>query len=116
MFRKASNTLFLTKNLLQDLCFKTSRDSLLQRYWSTAWKKIRCTFTAVPFLRKYIVKAVKRVGADLMEFAVPETAEVVSGTESVNRKAKSVGGQPLKNIWVVVAEKRVQIESFRQNM
>ena len=31
------------------------------------------------FLSKYIVPAAKRVGADLLEFAVPEIAEVVSG-------------------------------------
>ena len=34
--------------------------------------------TAIPLLRKYIVPAAKRVGADLLEFAVPEVAEVVS--------------------------------------
>ena len=34
--------------------------------------------TAIPFLRKYIVPAAKRVGADLLEFAVPEVADVVS--------------------------------------
>ena len=31
--------------------------------------------TAVSFLRKYIVPAAKRVGADLLEFAVPEVAD-----------------------------------------
>ena len=35
--------------------------------------------TAIPFLTKYIVPAAKRVGADLLEFAVPELADVVSG-------------------------------------
>ena len=35
--------------------------------------------TAIPSLRKYIVPAAKRVGADLLEFAVPEVADVVSG-------------------------------------
>ena len=35
--------------------------------------------TAIPFLLKYIVPAAKRVGADLLDFAVPEVAEVVSG-------------------------------------
>ena len=35
--------------------------------------------TAIPFLRKYIVPAAKRVGADLLEFAVPEIAEFVNG-------------------------------------
>ena len=35
--------------------------------------------TAIPFLRKYNVPAAKRVGADLLEFAVPEVADVASG-------------------------------------
>ena len=30
----------------------------------------------IPLLRKYIVPAAKRVCADLLEFAVPESAEV----------------------------------------
>ena len=38
--------------------------------------------TAVPFLRKYIVPAAKRVIADLLEFAVSENAEVVSGRKN----------------------------------
>ena len=35
--------------------------------------------TAIPFLRKYIVPAAKLVGAESLEFVVPESAEVVSG-------------------------------------
>ena len=35
--------------------------------------------TTIPFLRKYIVPAAKRVGADLLELAVPEVADVISG-------------------------------------
>ena len=34
--------------------------------------------TAIPFLRKYVVPAAKRTGADLLEFAAPETGEVIS--------------------------------------
>ena len=34
--------------------------------------------SAIPFLRKYIVPAAKRVGADLLEFAVPEIGEVIT--------------------------------------
>ena len=45
--------------------------------------------TAIPFLRKYIVPAAKRVGADLLEFAVPEIAEVVSGRKNFETAAKS---------------------------
>ena len=52
--------------------------------------------TAIPFLRKYVVPAAKRVGADLLEFAVPEIAEVVSGRMNFKTAAKSVGKQTLK--------------------
>ena len=47
-------------------------------------------------MRKYIVPAAKRVGADLLEFALPEIAEVVSGRQNFKTAAKSVGKQTLK--------------------
>ena len=49
--------------------------------------------TAIPFLLKCIVPAAKRVGADLLEFAVPENAEVVSGRKNFKTTAKSVRKQ-----------------------
>ena len=52
--------------------------------------------TAIPFLRKYIVPAAKRVGADLLEFAAPEIGEVISGRKSFKSAAKSVGRQTLR--------------------
>ena len=52
--------------------------------------------TAIPFLRKYIVPAAKRVDADLLEFAVPEIAEFVSGREIFKTAAKSVWRQTLR--------------------
>ena len=52
--------------------------------------------TAIPFLDKYIVLAAKRVGADLLEFAVPEIAEVVSCRKNIKTAAKSVGRQTLR--------------------
>ena len=52
--------------------------------------------TAIPFVRKYVVPAAKRVGADLLEFAVPEIAEVVSGRKNFKAAAKSVGKKTLK--------------------
>ena len=48
------------------------------------------------FLRKYIVPAAKRVGADLLDFAVPEIAQVDSGRNNLKTAAKSVGKQTLK--------------------
>ena len=52
--------------------------------------------TKVPFLRKNIVPAAKRVGADLLEFVLPEIAEVVSGRKNIKTAAKSVGRQTLR--------------------
>ena len=52
--------------------------------------------TAIPILRKYIVPAAKRVGADLLDFAVPEIAEVVSGRKNIKTCAKGVGRQTLR--------------------
>ena len=52
--------------------------------------------TAIPFLRKYIVPAAKRVGADLLDFAVPQVAEVVSGRRNIKTAAKCVGRQTLR--------------------
>ena len=52
--------------------------------------------TAIPFLRKYIVPAAKRIGADMLEFAAPEIGEVISGRKSFKSAAKSVGKQTLK--------------------
>ena len=51
---------------------------------------------AIPFLREYIVPAAKRVVADLMEFAVPEIAEVVSCRKNFKTTAKSVGRETLR--------------------
>ena len=50
--------------------------------------------TAVPFSRKYIVPAAKRVGVD-SEFAVPEIAEVVSGRKKFKTNANTMGRQTL---------------------
>ena len=52
--------------------------------------------TAIPFLRKYIVPAAKRVGADLLEFAVSEIAVVVSGRKNFKTAAKRVRRQTLR--------------------
>ena len=52
--------------------------------------------TAVPFLRKYVAPAAKPVGAYLLDFAVPELANVVSGEKNSKSAAKSVGRQSLR--------------------
>ena len=50
---------------------------------------------SIHIMRKYIVPAAKRVGVDLLEFAVPEIAEVVSGRKNFEA-AKGVGRQTLR--------------------
>ena len=77
--------------------------------------------TEIPFLRKYIVPAAKRVGADLSEFAVPKIADVVGGGKNFKTAAKSVGKQTLKkNNWEKgVAGGRQAVnrgESLQQNL
>ena len=52
--------------------------------------------TPILFLHKYIVPAAKRAGADFLEFAVPEIADVVSGRKNFKTAAKSVGRQTLR--------------------
>ena len=52
--------------------------------------------TAALFLRNYIIPAAKRLGAELLEFAVPEVADVVSGKKNFKTVAKSVGRQTLR--------------------
>ena len=52
--------------------------------------------TAIPFLLEYIVPAAKRVGTDLLDFAVPEIAEVVSGRKNFKIAAKRVGRQTMR--------------------
>ena len=51
---------------------------------------------AIPFLRKYVVPAAKRIGADMLQFAAPEIGDVISGRKSFKSAPKSVGKQTLK--------------------
>ena len=52
--------------------------------------------TAILFMRKYVVPAAKRVGANMLEFVAPEIGEVISGRKSFKTAAKSLGKKPLK--------------------
>ena len=47
-------------------------------------------------MRKYVVPAARRVGADLLDFAAPKIAEVVSGRKSFKTVSESVGRQTLR--------------------
>ena len=49
--------------------------------------------TAIPFIKKYIVPAAKRIGADLFEIAAPEIGEVVSGRRKLKNICKRRGNK-----------------------
>ena len=49
-----------------------------------------------PLLKKYIVPAAKRIGADLFEIAAPEIGEVVSGRKKLKTFAKDVGTKTVR--------------------
>ena len=66
--------------------------------------------TAIPFVRKYIVPAANRLGADLLEFAVPEVADVVSRNKNFKTAAKSVGRQTLRKL-LEMASRRESFQS-----
>ena len=72
--------------------------------------------TFFPFPRKYIVSPAKRMGSDLLEFAVPEIADVVSGWKSSRQPQRVREDKLWESNWVVVAGKGVQAESFQQNL
>ena len=47
-------------------------------------------------MRKFIVPAAKRIGADTLGFSAPEIGEIISGRKSFKSPTKSVGKQTLK--------------------
>ena len=64
--------------------------------------------TPIPFLRKFVVPAAKRIGADMLEFAVPEIGEVFSGRKSFKTAAKSVRKKTLrKHLSEGIKQKRI---------
>ena len=71
--------------------------------------------TATPFLRKYVVPAPKRIGADMLEFAAPEIGEVISGRKSLKTAAKSVGKQILKKNWLAAVNRGKTVQQILLN-
>ena len=55
--------------------------------------------TTILFLRRYIVPAANSVGADFLEFALPEIAVIVNGRKKFKKAAKTVGGQTLRKLF-----------------
>ena len=58
-------------------------------------------------MRRYIVPAAKRVGADLLELAVRENAEVFSDRKNFKTAEKSVGRQTLREQLGSCSRKRI---------
>ena len=52
--------------------------------------------TTIPFPLKHIASASKRMGADLLAFAVPENADVFKGRKKFQTAAKNMGRQTLR--------------------
>ena len=52
--------------------------------------------TAIPFLRRYVVPAAKRVGADLLDIAAPEIGNVLTGEKKFKSVAADVGKKTLR--------------------
>ena len=75
------------------------------------WRK------TIPFLRKYVVPAAKRIGADMLEFAASEIGAVINGRKSFKMAAKSVGKQFLKKPLCSGSKQRrvILIKSTRQS-
>ena len=71
--------------------------------------------TAIPFLTKYVVSAARRIDADMLGFAVPEIADVVSGKQNFKAAAKNVGMQTLKNNAVAEVGNGLRAKSFSPN-
>ena len=59
---------------------------------------------AIPSIKKYIVPAAKKIGANLIEIAAPEIGEVVSGRKNSKLLQKILEQKQFKNSWEV--EKR----------
>ena len=100
MFRKASNIHFLSKRRYKMVA---SRQKEIP-FYSVGRQRGRgfgalaqiIGRTAIQILPKHIVPAAKRVGADLLEFAVPEIAELVSGGKCIKTAARNGGRQTLR--------------------
>ena len=101
MIRKASNIHFYSKRRYKMVALRQVEIPYYRRVGRQRGRGFDALAqvigrTAIPFLRKCIVPAAKRVGADLLEFAVPEIAEVVSGRSNIKTGAKSEGRQTLR--------------------
>ena len=98
LFRQASNIHFYSKGYYKKIASKPVKIPFYrviprQRGWGFSELAQVIGKAATPFLRKGNFPLWKRLGADLMEFAVPEIADVVGGRKNFNTAAKSVERQ-----------------------
>ena len=54
--------------------------------------------TAIPFIKKYIVPAAKRIAANFFEIAAPEIREVVKGQKKLKKFAKMLKKNSSKTV------------------
>ena len=102
MFRKASNIHFYPKRRSKIVA---SRQVEISFYRGIGRQRGRgfdalaqvTGRTAIPFLRRYFVPDAKRVVVDLLEFAAPAIAEVVSGRRNFKTSVNNMGRQTLRN-------------------
>ena len=52
--------------------------------------------TAIPFLRRYVVPAAKRVGVDLLDIAAPEIGNILTGKKKFKSVTADVGKKTLR--------------------
>ena len=52
--------------------------------------------TAIPFLRRYVVPAAKRVGADFLDIAAPKIEKVLTGKKKFKSVAADFGKKALR--------------------
>ena len=70
----------------------------------------------IPFLRKYIVPAAKSMGDNLLELAVPEVADVVSGKKNFKTAAENVGRQTLrKQLGGGKQKRRISVKNLKRS-
>ena len=98
MFRKASNIHFTPKRQYKMFASGHVEIRFNSRQRGRGFGALAHVIgrSVIPFLRNFIVSAAKCVDGDLLEVAVPEDAEVISGKKKIKTDAESVGRQTLR--------------------
>lgn len=52
--------------------------------------------TAIPFVRKFVVPAAKRIGSNLLEAAAPDIGDLIVGKKKIKSFAKDVGSRAIR--------------------